>query len=77
MKQKITKPDKGVELVAQEKPCDNAVSHSAEEMDVPDVYWFAYSSPLMPLMDLTIVFDELKKMVKNWFLNKRERTNHL
>jgi hypothetical protein len=77
MKQKTINPGKGVELVAQDKIHDTKVSHSIEEVDLPDACWPAYSSPLMPVMDLTIVFDELKKMVKNWFLNKRERTNHL
>lgn len=76
MKQKIKNPNKGVELVAQEKPCDHVVSHSAEDMEALNIYWLPYYSPFMPLLDLTIVFDALKKMVKKWFLNKRDRTNH-
>jgi hypothetical protein len=74
MKQKITNPNKGVEFVAEEKPCDHAVSYSAKEIDALNIYWFPYSYPFVPIMDLTFVFDELRKMVKNWFLNKRERT---
>ncbi|MBB6500933.1 hypothetical protein [Pedobacter cryoconitis] len=77
MKQKITNPNKGVELVAQEKPCDHVESHSAEEMEALNLFWLAYSYPFMPMIDLTIVFSELRKMIKKWFLNKRERTNHL
>ncbi len=77
MKQKIANPDKGVELVAQEKPCDNAVSHSAEEFDALNMYWLASTNPFMPMVDLTIAFDALRKMVKKWFLNKRDRTDHL
>jgi len=69
MKQKTINPDKDVELATQDK--------LQEEIDVSDVYWLGYYSPFMPMMGLTIVFDELRKMVKNWFLNKRERTNHL
>lgn len=74
MKQKIINPNKGVEPVAEGKSYDNVVSHSAEEMDALNIYWLPYYSPFMPMMDLTIVFDAFKKMVKKWFLNKRERT---
>ena len=77
MKQKITTPDKSIELEKNEKPSDNALSDSAEEMELLNMYWLANSYPFMPIIDLTIVFNELKKMVKNWFLNKRERKNHL
>lgn len=77
MKQKTINPDKDVELAAQDKLQDNGAPHSAEEIDVSDIYWLGYYSPFMPMMGLTIFFDELRKMVKNWFLNKRERTNHL
>lgn len=62
MKQKFTNTNKSVELVEKEKSCDHAESNSY---------------PFMPMMDLTIVFDELKRMVKTWFLNKKERKNHL
>lgn len=75
MKQKITNPDKSVELVTQDKPCDHEESHSAEEIEALNLFLLAY--PFMPMIDLTIVFNELRKMVKNWFLNKREHTNHL
>ena len=63
MKQKIINPDKGVELVAQDKPCNNAASHSAEEIDALNIYWLANANPFTPIMDLTFVFDALKKMV--------------
>lgn len=66
MKQKITKPNKDTEPMAQEKSCDDAVAHSAEETDAFNSYWLGYSYPFMPIGDLTIAFDELKKMVKSW-----------
>lgn len=75
MKQKIINPNKSVELVTQEKPCDHVESHSAEEIEALNLFLLAY--PFMPMIDLTIVFNELRKMVKKWFLNKREHTNHL
>ncbi|MBB6270727.1 hypothetical protein HDF26_001154 [Pedobacter cryoconitis] len=76
MKQKITNPNQDVELMAQEKPCDHSESNLAEDIEALYIYWLASSYPFMPLIDLTFVFDELRKIVKNWFPNKRERTNH-
>jgi len=74
MKQKIINPNKGIEPVAQDEPSDDAVSHSADKIDTPDIYLPGYADPFMPIMDLTFVFDELKKMVNSWFLSKSERT---
>lgn len=76
MKQKITNPDKSIELMENEKPSDDAVSDSAEEIETLNMYWFAYAYPFMPMIDFTIFFVELRKMVKNCFLNKKERKNH-
>jgi len=74
MKQKIIHPNKGIEPVAQDKPSDDAVLPSAEEIDTPNIYLPGYSDPFMPVMDLTFVFDELRKMINSWFLSKSERT---
>ena len=71
MKQKIINPNKGTELGAQDKPADDTVLHAADKIEEPNIYWPCYSYPFIPMMDVTIVFDELKKMVNNWFLNKR------
>lgn len=76
MKQKITNTDKGIEPVEKEKPRDHSESQSNEEID-GIFYWLANSYPFMPMMDLTIVFDELKRIVKTWFLTKKEHKNHL
>lgn len=72
MKQKITNPNKSVELVTEEKSCGHVESHSAEEIEALNLFWLAYSYPFMPMIDLTIVFNELRKILKNWFLNKRK-----
>ena len=71
MKQKIIKPNRGAAPEVQEKPCNPAESNSAEEMDAL-MYWLAYSYPFMPIIDFSMVFAALIKMVKNWFLPKRE-----
>ncbi|SEW52915.1 hypothetical protein [Chitinophaga arvensicola] len=75
MKQKITYPDKDVEPVAPEKPSDKTASSSTEEMDSLNIYWPTYYSPFLPMIGLTVVFDELGKMIKKWFSNKKDRTN--
>lgn len=75
MKQKDKNPNKVIKAVTQDKPCDHAVSQSAEKMDTLNIYWLAYSYPFIPILDLTFVFDELRKVVKSWFLNKREIRN--
>lgn len=75
MKQKITNPDKDVALGTQDKPFEDAVSHSVDEIDAPDIYWFAYSNPFMPMMDFSFIVDEIKKIVKRWIVNKRKHSN--
>lgn len=71
MKQKITNPDIDIELVAQNKSCDDLNSHSTEETNTINNYLPAYAYPFMPI-DLTIVVDELRKMVKHWFAEKSQ-----
>jgi hypothetical protein len=72
MKQKLINPNKHIDPLTQEKLCDHELSHSTEEMSTLNIYWLAYSYPFVPIIDLTMVFDELKKIVKKWFLNKRD-----
>jgi len=75
MKQKIKSPDQNIELAAQDKIADNIESHSAKEMDALYRYWLAYSYPFVPMIDLTIIYDEIRKMVKHWLVKKREHKN--
>lgn len=79
MKYKIIKPDKDIELEIQGKNCERKLSCSEEEINVIEAYWFVhcYSGPFMPMIDLTFVFDELKKMLKKWLAAKKKDTNHL
>lgn len=71
MKKNIVNPDKNIE--PENKPCDNAGSHSAEETYTLNIYRPDYAYPFMPMMDLTLVFDELKKIMNKLFFHKRER----
>ncbi|WP_294349463.1 TolC family protein [uncultured Sphingobacterium sp.] len=61
MQLKIIKPDKKI------------LPHPSEETDKMYRYWLAcaYTSPLMPLCDLTFAFDACNKMLKRW-LKKRK-----
>ncbi|MEJ5056009.1 hypothetical protein [Sphingobacterium sp. MYb382] len=45
----------------------------ANEIDLNSMYWISYANPLMPMIDLTIFFNEVKK----WFIKRRKRTHHL
>lgn len=77
MKEKIISPDKDSELKPLDKTSDIIEHYSAEEIHKLNSYWLPYSYPFMPMIDLTIVFDELSKMVKSWFLKKGKRAiNH-
>ena len=75
MKQKIKGLDQNLEFVAQNKTADNNELHSTEEMDALYRYWLAYSYPFVPMIDLTIIYNEIRKMVKHWLVKKREHKN--
>ncbi|MEH6304276.1 hypothetical protein RYH73_01415 [Olivibacter sp. CPCC 100613] len=77
MKQKIKSLDQNLEFVAQNKTADNNELHSTEEMDALYRYWLAYSYPFVPMIDLTIIYDEIRKMVKHWLVKKREHKNKI
>lgn len=70
---KIIKPDKDFELETQAKKSEHQFPHP-EEIDKANSYWLAcaYSNPFMPMVDLSIAFDELKKLIKQW-LEKRKK----
>ncbi len=75
-KHQITKPDKDFELEMQAEKSEHKLPHSIEEIDKTNVYLlaFAYASPFMPMIDLSFVFDELKKMLQQWLLKKKKDT---
>lgn len=76
MKRKIIKPDRDFEI--QAKNSKNKLPVLAEGIDKVNIYRLAYtySSPFMPMIDLTFVFDELKRVVKKWKeKNKKDRNN--
>lgn len=75
MKQKFKNPNRAAEPVTQDKLCNHTVSQSAEKMITLNIYWLAYSYPFVSIPDLSLVFNELRKAVKSWFLNKREIRN--
>jgi len=74
MKHKIIKPDKDFELEKQTEKSEYKLSRADEEIDKANIYWLAcaYSSPFMPMVDLSFAFDELKKMLKEWLGSRKK-----
>ncbi|UPZ35511.1 hypothetical protein MUB18_15515 [Sphingobacterium sp. PCS056] len=72
MKRKIIKPDKDFELETQVKKSKHKLPRTNEEIDKANIYWLSctYSSPFMPMVDLSFAFEELKKMLKQWLAKK-------
>ncbi|MGJ1408303.1 TolC family protein [Sphingobacterium thalpophilum] len=75
MKDKIIKPDKDFELAIQAKKSEQTSPHPDKEMDRAYVYRLscAYSSPFMPVIDLSFAFDELKKLLKQWPAKRKKK----
>lgn len=75
MKYKIIKPDKDFELEIQSIKSEHKLPHPDEEIDKTNIYWLAcaYSSPFMPMVDLSFAFDELKNMLKQWLAKKKKK----
>ncbi len=74
MKHKIIKPDKDFELERQVEKSEHKSPPSDEEIDKANIYWLVciYSSPFMPMIDLSFAFDELKKMLRQWLENRKK-----
>ena len=74
MKYKIIKPNKDFELEIQARKSEHKLPPTDEEIDKSNIYWLAcaYSSPFMPMVDLSFAFDELKKLIKQC-LEKRKK----
>lgn len=74
MKYKIIKPDKDFELEIQARKSEHKLPRTDEEIDKANIYWLAcaYSSPFMPMVDLSFAFEELKKMLKQWLVKKKK-----
>ncbi|WP_313265311.1 hypothetical protein [Sphingobacterium sp.] len=74
MKYKVIKPNKDFALERQVEKSEDKFPRSAQEIDKANIYWLAciYSSPFMPMIDLSFAFDELKKMLKKWLENRKK-----
>lgn len=51
--------------------------HGSSRTGNPEVpanqHWMAYSYPFIPMMDLRLAVDELKKLFQRWFLKTKKR----
>ena len=74
MKHNIIKPDKDFELEKHAEKSEYKLPPTDEEIDKANIYWLAcsYSSPFMPMVDLSFAFDELKKMLKQWLESRKK-----
>ncbi|WP_293901684.1 hypothetical protein [Sphingobacterium sp. UBA5670] len=74
MKHKNIKPDKDFALERQVGKSEDKFPHSDQEIDKANIYCLAciYSSPFMPMIDLSFAFDELKKMLKQCLKNRKK-----
>ncbi|WP_288446105.1 hypothetical protein [uncultured Chryseobacterium sp.] len=74
MKRKIIKPDKDFEHETQVKKSEHQLPRPNKEIDKANIYGLscAYSSPFMPMIDLSFAFDELKKMLKQWLIKRKK-----
>lgn len=74
MKHIIIKPHKDFELEIQAEKSEYKLSRADEEIDKAYIYWLscAYSSPFIPMVDLSFAFDELKKLIKQCFEKRKK-----
>ncbi|WEK71422.1 MAG: hypothetical protein P0Y62_07620 [Candidatus Chryseobacterium colombiense] len=76
MKNNTLKLHKRIGLEIQDKNSDNQSFSSEKKIDINVLYRFfgnySYAGPFMLMIDVTFVFDELKKMVKKWLAVKNK-----
>lgn len=74
MKKNTLQPNKKIGSEQKDKNYDDQFTPSENEMDVIIPYWFAgnYSGHLMPMTDISFVFDELKKLFDEWLTAKNK-----
>ena len=74
MEQEIINSNKQAESEAQDKLCNVIASDLPEEISTLNIYWQAYSYPFIYKINLTIVFNELKNMIKKWVFKEIDHT---
>lgn len=76
MKNNTLNPHKKIGLEIQDKNSDNQSPSSERKIDEIFPIWLAgnysYSDTFMPIVDMGFVFDELKKIFKEWLTVKNK-----
>lgn len=74
MEHRIINPDKDFAPESQAKKPEHQLPYKDEENDKSSIYRqvCTFSGPFMPMIDLSLSVDELKKMLKQW-LEKRKK----
>jgi hypothetical protein len=77
MKHTIANPDQEPQIETNNKAFDHIGCHSAYYPIEPISFnRFAYSYPFVPMFDLTLIFDELGKMIADFFTKRKNRNTH-
>lgn len=72
IKHTIANRDQNPETETKEKAFDHIGFDHAETFEPINFYRWAYSYPYVPMVDLTLIFDELGKMIANRLFKRRE-----
>ncbi|WP_223598989.1 hypothetical protein [Chryseobacterium sp. GVT01B] len=75
IKHTIATPDQDPEIETKNKTFDHTDCYPVCPIEQINFYRFDYSYPFMPMIDLTLIFDELGKMIADWLFTKRENRN--
>ncbi|MGR3853648.1 hypothetical protein [Chryseobacterium indologenes] len=75
IKHTITNRDQNPETETKEKAFDHSGFDQAETFEQINFYRWAYSYPYVPMVDLTLIFDELGKMMADRLFKRRENRN--
>jgi len=74
MKHTIANPAQKTQIETNNKAFDHIGCHSAYPIEPINFYRFAYSYPFVPMFDLTLIFDELGKMIADFFTKEKIET---
>ncbi|MDP9955021.1 MULTISPECIES: hypothetical protein [Chryseobacterium group] len=76
MKNNTLNSHKRINSETQDKTFDSQSFSYEKGIDINIRDWFSgnysYSGPFLPIVNVTLVFDELKKMVKEWLTAKNK-----
>lgn len=76
MKHTIANPDPEPGIETNDKAFDQAGCHPAYPIEPINFYRWTYSYPFVPMIDLTLIFDELGKIIADFFTKRKNRNTY-